>query len=236
VAACGLAAISFAACQSTEQESAELARVGGAQPAGPAALALGASNRSVRASQVTLVSEPGRLAVAARLTNASARAQANVPLLVTVTGRGGKTLYTNGTGGIEASLQRIALLRGGQSAWWVDDQVLSSQPASAARLRAGTGSSGAGAGGIAVSTSAPQITRQGGVATLAASLVNRSSTAHSKVPVYAVAVRGGRVVAAGRAVVPILPGHPGASVTFQIVLVGNPAGASLQLDAIAGAG
>ena len=135
MASCGLAAISFAACQSTEQESAKLARAGGAQAAGPAALELGARNRSVRVSQVTLVGEPGRVAVAARLTNTSTRAQTNVPLLVRVTGRGGKTLYTNGTGGIEASLQRIALLRGGQSAWWVDDQVLTSLGASAARLR-----------------------------------------------------------------------------------------------------
>ena len=236
MASCGLAAISFAACQSTEQESAKLARAGGAQAAGPAALELGARNRSVRVSQVTLVGEPGRVAVAARLTNTSTRAQTNVPLLVRVTGRGGKTLYTNGTGGIEASLQRIALLRGGQSAWWVDDQVLTSLGASAARLRAGTGSSAAGAGAASLSTSAPQIAQQAGVATLSASLVNHSSTAQSKVPVYAVAVRGGQIVAAGRAVVPLLPGRPGASAPFQIVLVGNPAGASLQLDAIASAG
>jgi hypothetical protein len=52
------------------------------------------------------------------------------------------------------------------------------------------------------------------------------------VPVFAVAVRGGRVVAAGRAVVSVLPGHPGASVPFQIFLVGNPAGATIELTAV----
>ncbi len=236
MAGCGLLSISAAACQSTEQESAKIAAQARAAPAAGAALKLGKTNHSVRVSQVTLLSDAGRLAVAAKLTNTSSRAQLNVPLLVNVTGKGGKLLYSNEAAGVEASLQRIALLRAHQSAWWVDDQVLTSQPALAAKLRVGSGSK-AGAGALAeLATSAGGSVREGGVSTLSASLVNRSSSGQSKVPVSGVAVRGGRVVAAGRAVVGAVPARQGASVAFQMVFVGNPAGAKIELSPIPNAG
>jgi hypothetical protein len=154
-------------------------------------------------------------------------------VLVEVTGAHGKVSYSNETGGLEASLQRMALLRPGRSEWWVDDQVLSSQTATGVKVRVGTGSTPrAGATPPELSTSRPQVAEQGGVSVLSASLVNHSAKAQGKVPVFAVAVRGGRVLAAGRAVVGVLPGRPGASVPFQIFLVGNPAGATLELTAV----
>ena len=57
----------------------------------------------------------------------------------------------------------------------------------------------------------------------AATLVNGSATAQSKVPVFAVAQRGGKVVVgAGRAVVArYSPGRARASAPFQVFLVGN---------------
>jgi hypothetical protein len=236
VAGCGLLGVSAAGCQSTEQESARIGREAKAEPAGAAALKLGAVNRSVHASQVTLLSDGGRLAVAAKLTNSSGRAQVNVPLLVSVTGKGGKILYSNSAGGVEVSLQRIALLRPHQSAWWVDDQVLTSQPALAARLRVGSGSKARSSAFGEIATTATRTAREAGISTLSASLVNHSNKGQSKVPVFGVALRGGRVVAAGRAVIGALPGRPGASVAFQMVLVGNPAGASIELSPVPSAG
>jgi hypothetical protein len=158
-------------------------------------------------------------------------------VLVDVTGAGGKIVYSNETGGLEASLQRIALLRPGQAAWWVDDQVLTSQSATGVKLRIGTGSSlSSGAALPILATSAVNVGQQAGVSVLSGHLVNHSSEAQSKVPVFAVAVRGGRVVAAGRAVVAALLGHSGASVPFQIFLVGNPMGAKIELTAAPTAG
>jgi hypothetical protein len=236
VAGCGLLSVTAAACQSTEQESAKIGREARATPAGAAALKLGAPNRSVHVSQVTLIGDAGRLAVAAKLTNTSARAQIDVPLLVSVTGRGGKVLYSNKAGGVEPSLQRIALLRPGQSAWWVDDQVLTSQAALAARLRVGSGPRTRASAFPEISTSATHSAREAGISTLSAKLVNRSTRGQSKVPVFGVALRGGRVVAAGRAVVGALPGRRGASVAFQMVFVGNPTGAKVELSPVPSAG
>ena len=232
VVGCGALAVTASACESTESESAKIAREGGPAAAAPSALKLGAANHGVHATDVTLLSSGGRTAVAVKLTATSSRAQSNVPLLVNVTGAGGKVLYTNGTGGVEAALQRIALLRPHESEWWVDDQVLISQAASTVKVRVGTGTSARSSAAAPVLTVNKQrVGAQSGLSTLSGELVNGSSKAQDKVPVFAVALRGGKVVAAGRAVVGSLPGHRGASAPFQIFLVGNPAGATFELTA-----
>jgi hypothetical protein len=232
VVGCGALAVTASACESTESESAKIAREGGSAAAGPSALKLGAANRGAHATDVTLLSSGGRTAVAVKLTSSTRRAQLNVPLLVNVTGKGGKVLYTNGTGGVEAALQRIALLRPHESEWWVDDQVLVAQTAGAVKVRVGTGTSPRSSAAPPLLTAKKQsVGEQSGLSTLSGELVNGSSKAQAKVPVFAVALRAGKVVAAGRAVVESLPGHRGASVPFQIFLVGNPAGATFELTA-----
>jgi hypothetical protein len=233
VVGCGALTVTISACESTEQESAKIGREAGKLAAGPGNLKLGAVNRDVRVSDTTLVSDSGRRAVAVKLTLTGGRAQLNVPLLVDVTGAGGKLLYTNGTGGEEASLQRIALLRPGHSEWWVDDQVLTSQSTTGVKVRAGTGASARrGAKLAALGTSATHISQQSGLSVLSGELVNHSGKAQSKVPVFAVAVRGAKVIAAGRAVVATLSARAGSSAPFEIFLVGNPAGARIELTAV----
>ncbi len=232
VGICGLLTVTLAACESTQQESAKIGRAGAQLGAGPAALKLGAVNHTVRVSDVTILSSSGRTAVAAKLTSTARQAQVDVPVLLTVTGRGGKVLYSNEAAGVEASLQSIALLRPGQSAWWVDDQVLASQTASGVRVRVGTGPGASAVPATTIGTSGVHTTEQAGLPALEGQLVNHSTRALTKVPVFAVAVRGGRVVAAGRAIVALLPGRAGASVPFQIFLVGNPSGASIELTAV----
>jgi hypothetical protein len=225
--------MTLSACESTQQESEKIGREGKQAGGGQGSLKLGAINHSVRVSDVTLLSSGGRTAVAAKLTGTATHPQLELPVLVQVTGAHGKVSYSNETGGLEASLQRMALLRPGRGEWWVDDQVLTSQAASGVRVRVGTGSTRrADSTPPVLSTTAPQVAEQGGVSVLSASLVNHSAKAQGKVPVFAVAIHGGRVVAAGRAVVSVLPGRPGASVPFQIFLVGNPAGATIELTAV----
>jgi hypothetical protein len=77
------------------------------------------------------------------------------------------------------------------------------------------------------------LVQQSGLSVLDGTVVNRSPRAASKVPVYAVALAGTRVVAAGRAVV---SAPPGSSSSFQIFLVGNPAGARVELTVAPTAG
>ena len=59
---------------------------------------------------------------------------------------------------------------------------------------------------------------------------NRSHALQRDVPVFAVAQRGGRVVAAGRALIPKLPATPGPKpVHFRLLFVGSPSGAKVTL-------
>jgi hypothetical protein len=219
--------VAVSACESTEQESAKIAREGAA---GSSALKLRAANHGVRISDATLLSSGGRMAVAVKLTSTTGRTQANLPVLVNVTGARGKVLYSNEAGGLEASLQHMGLLRGHQSAWWVDDQVLTSQHTTGVKVKVGTGSSAPAGASPDLTTTSVHTHTQGGVSTVTGRLVNGSGKAQSQVPVFAVALKGTRAVAAGSVVVATLA--PKASAPFQLFLIGNARGARLQLNSV----
>jgi hypothetical protein len=234
VVGCAALTVTFAACESTESESAKIEREAAiAREHEPGALKLGAPNRSVRVSHTTLLSSGGRGALALRLSSSSARAQANVPVLLEIKGKAGKVLYSNQPGGTDPKLQRISLLRPHASAWWVNDQVLVNQPSTGVKVRVGTGSRVGSHGAppplVARKT---HVVGRPGASTVSGELVNEGSRAQREVPVFAVALRGGKVVAAGRVLVARLAGRHGASARFQIPLVGDASRAKIELTAV----
>ncbi|HEY2718348.1 MAG TPA: hypothetical protein VGI52_01860 [Solirubrobacteraceae bacterium] len=234
VVGCGALTVTFAACESTESESAKIDREAVlAREHEPGALKVGVASRTVRATDVTLLGGGGRGAVALRLTSSSMHAQANVPVLVEVKGRAGKLLYSNQPGGTDTKLQHIALLRPRTSAWWVDDQVLINQPSAAVTVRVGSGRSAKSEDASAVSVSHLVGASAGG--TVSGELVNHARRGQRNVSLYAVALRRGKVVAAGRALVATLAAGKGASAHFEIPLVGDAAGAKIELTAVAAA-
>ncbi len=234
VVGCAALAATVSACESTQSESAKIAREGGAAEVA-STLKLGAANRDVRVSDVTLVSGGGRKAVAVKLTSTSSRAQREVPLLVTVTGAGGKVVYSNVTGA-EALLSHVTLLRAHASAWWVDDEVLTSAAAMAAKVSVGTGQrSRSDTRLVALSARTTHVAEQADVTTVSGVVANRTAKMQSGVPVFAVAVRGGKVVAAGRAVVASVPVHASAPASFDVPLIGDATSAKIELAALPGA-
>jgi hypothetical protein len=60
-------------------------------------------------------------------------------------------------------------------------------------------------------------------------VTNSSKVAQQKLVVYVVARRGGRIVAAGRAVLPEVPAARGTP--FQVFCIGSPQGAQLEASA-----
>ncbi|MHB8235463.1 MAG: hypothetical protein ACYDHT_12510 [Solirubrobacteraceae bacterium] len=218
----------MSACESTESESAKIGREAGASETA-SSLNIGAVDREVRVSNVTLLSGAGRTALAVKLTSSSSRSKREVPLLVKATGDGGKVLYTNATGA-EPLLQRVTLLRAHASTWWVDDEVLTSGKATSATVAVGTGkSSHADARSTALSATTSPLTGQSG--SISALLTNHTGRAQSGVPVFAVALRGEKVVAAGRAVAASVPAH-GQATSLDIPLVGDASGAKIVLTAL----
>lgn len=227
---CGALAVTVSACESTESESAKIGREAGASETA-SSLKIGAVDREVRASNVTLLSGAGRTALAVKLTSTSSRSKREVPLLVKATAAGGKVLYTNATGA-EPLLQRVTLLRAHASTWWVDDEVLTSGKATGATVAVGTGKrSHADAPSAALSATTSPLARQSGSGTISALLTNHTGKAQSGVPVFAVALRGEKVVAAGRAVAASLPAH-GEATSLDIPLVGDASGAKIVLTAL----
>jgi len=243
VMALGALALTLSACESTESESARLGREGAKLIAGAGTLGTGGANPDVRVGQVALVQGSGRTAAAVRLTNTGAGAQLDVPVLIDVRSPQGASVYRNDIQGLEPSLQQMALLPAHASGWWVDDQVLASGTPSSVSVRVGAAKLGAvravGAGAARVAgAGVPQVQVSGvtlGSQELVgpyvdASVVNRSGVPQHNMPVFAVALRGARVVAAGRALVGSLAASGAASrASLRLYLVGSPAGARIEL-------
>lgn len=242
LAACGALALMLSACESTESESAKLGREGAKLIAGAGTVALGGSNRAVHVGQVALVQGSGRTAAVVQLTNSGAGEQTDVPVLIDVRSPKGASLYRNDIQGLEPSLQQMALLRGHASGWWVDDQVLAAGKLGSVKVRVGD------AKGAPARTSAARMSAAGSPAGvqvsatslgndvagpyLAGEIVNHTGVVQRNMPIFAVALRGGRVVAGGRALVPNLPVSAAKPTGFRIYLVGSPAGAHIELTPV----
>lgn len=237
LAALGALALTLSACESTESESAKLGREGAKLIAGAGTVGLGGANRAVHVGQVALVRGSGRTAAVVQLTNSGAGAQADVPVLIDVRSPKGASLYRNDIQGLEPSLQQMPLLPAHASGWWVDDQVLASGRLGSVKVRVGdakgalarASAAGSSAG---VKVSGTSLGNDVAGPYLAGEVVNHTGFAQRNMPIFAVALRGGRVVAGGRALVPNLPVSAAKPTGFRIYLVGSPAGAHIELTPV----
>ena len=226
---CALVALAASGCETTQQLSAQIGRRLGHQSAIAGTTATGARNRDVRVDATALIA--GRpAAVAVELTNLSANAQADVPVTLDVRDAKGMSVYRNDTKGIEPSLQQIAALPGHATRWWVDDQILGTGVPSAVsvRVEAATTTPRPASAIVASGTSASDAFPGPHVST---TLRNTSNVPLRAVAVYAVTIRGGRAVGAGRALVASLAPGAGASVTIPIT--GVATGARIELTVAA---
>jgi hypothetical protein len=223
-------ALVLAGCQTTAEKSAKLEREARLHPL---ALAKGLSiaRTSSRVKVIgtnVLRSSEGAVAVV-ELRNLSNEPLLSVPLAITVTDAHRATVYRNDAAGLEAALVSAPSLAPHASFTWVDDQL----PAggNAARVSARVGESPAFAGTL------PQLRVAGlhliedptnGVGA-AGTVSNPSGVAQAKLVIFAVARRGGKIVAAGRALLPEL--GAGSQLPFQVFFVGDPRGARLEASA-----
>jgi hypothetical protein len=230
--ALALTALALVGCESTQEQSARLERIAKRETAEAAhrktasqrALSITRPSTVIHVLSATVVHSSEGAAVAVILHNSSPTASSDVPIEVAVEGAGGAKLYTNATPGLSPTLVAVPLVGAQSSAMWVDDQVQT--PATPLSVHAEVGE------GERASGQVPSIQVAGahlGEGTAEGSVVNRSGVDQHEVVVYALARRGGSIVAAGRAVVPQLA--PGASERFQAFLIGEPRGAQLEVSA-----
>jgi hypothetical protein len=219
-------AVLFAGCQSTQSKSAELAAEGGAASK-EQGLKIGARSRDVKVTGTTVLSDRNGAAAVVELKNTSRRTLVDVPIAIDVR-KGGKSVFSNDAPGLEPSLVGVAALKPGESLAWVNDQVFA--PGPKLETEVGATSAQAPAELPRVDVSPPHV---GGDATsglaVEGKVTNRSDLLQRKLVIYAVARKGGKVVAAGRGQVERLKPHADAG--YQIFFIGNPEGARIQLAA-----
>jgi hypothetical protein len=229
LAALALAALLASGCSSTREQAKRFAQQG-SRAFAVHGLRVTGRNRSVRVLARALVTDANGTAAALVLRNDGHAPLANVPLALAVRDARGRVLWRNDAPGLEASLTHAALLPPGKAVTWVDDQVTvaGGRPASVA-VRVGAGSP-APAGAPAIAISGTRVTGDPASGLTAGGVVaNDSGVAQQNLVVAAVARRGGRIVAAGRALVPFVKAHGSSS--FQAYFIGDPAGAQLALAA-----
>jgi hypothetical protein len=228
-----LCALALGGCESSQETSARLERRAKLertkhlpQAAKGLSIAHASSAVQVVATQA-LYSSEGK-AVVVMLRNRSAQALRNVPIAITVKSAGGKTLYQNNAPGLETALTSVPLLAPGQQLAWIDDQVQAAEtPANVSAL---VGEAAPASGPIPqIALTGVHANEESGSSGMAGTVHNDSAVPQQNLVVYGVARRGGRIVAAGRAVLSEVAAH-GTS-PFQVLFIGSAAGAHVEASA-----
>jgi hypothetical protein len=225
-----LALAALTGCESTQDKSARLERQAARAGDPGKGLEVRRRSREVRPVRTFTLQDANGTAVVIELRNRSDRALAGIPVAIDVRGDAGRSLYANDVPGLDPSLVRVPLLEPGERLLWVNDQVAASGRPTGVRARVG-------AGARPVAGDVPRIRLSGaelqpdpvsGVAAVG-TVRNRSQVEQRRLVVFAVARRGGRVVAAGRAIVNRL--RAGKAARFTAFFIGDPRGARLELAA-----
>jgi hypothetical protein len=152
----------------------------------------------------------------------------DIPILITVRDASGAAIYSNDTPGLASALVAVPLLPAHGTTTWIDDQVQAAGAPASVSTKVGEGEPVTGA--------IPRLDVEGahlaqGTSGIEAEgkLVNSSSVSQRELVLYAIARRAGRIVAAGRALIP--QAEAGTSTRFQVFFIGNPIGAQLEVSA-----
>jgi hypothetical protein len=214
-----IAGLALTGCATTQQQAARLqlnsARIRAAQDR----LRLTGRAREVVVRSVSLIESRNRSAVVVVLRNTANAPVSDLPLLVGVS----RSRYLNAAAGLPFFQSHVPAIAAHGSLRWVltlgRPLPRGSEPF--ARVGAATGD-------IATQIKAlpaVQVVRAGGQITVR----NNSSIPQYQLPVYAIASRRGRYVAAGGTTIADLGG--GAQVRLRVPLIGDPRGATVSLEA-----
>jgi hypothetical protein len=236
-AAAVLAALALSGCETTQEKSAKLARVAKLREAGEAKhakqqqhlLTIARVSRKVSVAGVVLLRSSEGLAAVVTLENHSSTAVREAPVRINVRDQHGRSLFTNEAAGQAPPLVSASLIPAHGRFDWIDDQVPLNNGASSVTAQVGEAPTSDGA--------VPKLTVTGAHMTedptsgpgAEGEVVNHSAVSQRELVVYAVVRRGGKVVAAGRAIVPEAPA--GASTRFQLFFIGDARGGTLEVEA-----
>jgi hypothetical protein len=225
--------LSLAACESSQDKSAALAKKGGTVLKQEGGLKLGGTSSSVKVEGSALLNGKQSSAVVVTLHNTGQQPLEDVPVAINVKSAKGKQVFTNTTPGLQKALQSMPVILPGQTADWVNDQVFATN-GKKVDVKVGTTSKTSldpkdDPSGLTVST--PKLSEQSALGPEAnGTLVNKTSADITQVLLFAVARKGGKVVAAGRGGVKNVR-TGGKPANYHIFFVGDPKGADITVTA-----
>jgi hypothetical protein len=228
--ACACAAMALSACETTQDTSARLSKraKGLANQQG---LRIGRENPDVRVRATAVLRDANGIAAVVELQN-TGPTQASLPVAIAVDDAKGKPIFRNDAAGLERTLVEMPLLRKGESAWWVNNQVIAAGTPAKVAARIGQARAQAPADTPAIEISNVHTGSDADGVFATGIVANRSKIVQKRLTIFCVARRGGRVVAAGRAIIDRLPPAPTPKPTkFTVFFIGNPKGARLEFAA-----
>lgn len=231
-AALVLVVLAITGCESNQERSAKLQKAAKHREGEAAqrrelaqrALTITRQSTKVRVTATAIVRGSEAAAAVVTLRNVSSTPLRDVPVQITVRDAHGASIYTNAIPGLSPTLLAAALIPAHGILTWIDDQVQGTGTPVSVSAKVGEGTPLTGA--------IPQLSVKGvhlAEAQAEGNVVNHSAITQQELVVYGVARKGGRIVAAGRALLPAAAAR--ASSPFQIFFVGNPSGAQLEITA-----
>ena len=226
VVAVALCALAVTGCESSQSKSARLAKAPRASSE-ETGVKVTRRNPDVRVVSTALVHDQYGTAAIVELRSKARTPQADLPIGFVVSG-GGKRLFANDAPGLADTLTHVPLILPREHVWWVHDQV-SADGATTVTAKVGTSTTKLPAKLPRLTTSDLELEQDPDGAYTAGKLRNDSDVTQLELVVYAVAERGGKIVAAGRAGIDRL--RPHAAKPFKVFWIGQPQGARVHLFA-----
>jgi hypothetical protein len=233
LAVAGSALTALSGCVSTQQKNARTVLVNERTLASQSAVSVTRRNPAVAVTAVSLLRSGRSGAVVVEVRNRSARPVSDLPISVGIRTRSGRTTYLNRAANLAYLDTHIASIAAHAGTIWVltvrRARMLSGRPFAIVGFAHVPASTSQGSLPLIDIATAPArlIGARGGE--LRVAVRDASGVPQYALPVYAIALRDGRPVAAGRATIATLEG--GARTTLAMKLLGTPVGASMQLSA-----
>lgn len=216
-------------CESTQDKSAKIAAELGPvkQEKG---LKITKQSKEVEVVSSTLLSDQNGSAVVVRLRNHSNENLVGVPIAIDVLDAKGKSVYRNDIPGIESALAAVPFIPAGGETVWVHDQVLASGKPAKVEVRVGEGGEPFQGKQPQISVSEPKLEGDPYSGVLAGGNVeNQSGEDLERLLLYAVASKGGEIVAAGRGAIEPFKAKP-KPLPYNVYFIGDPAGAEVKVS------
>jgi hypothetical protein len=222
-----LAGVSLTACE-TSYDKAKALRAQAAANA-PKPLTISKPNKDVKVDQTALLHDQNGDAIVVELTNQSKQALVNLPLLINIRDAKGKTVFKNDTAGLDFALNHVALIRPGETLYWVNDQI--DPGGKSVKVTVGQPEAKPPKGPLPeLEVSEPKLEHDFSGLKVTGTVTDKSKLDQQHLILFAVARQGGRIVAAGRGQIKALKVEAKPA-PYVIYFIGDPAGADVTIQA-----